>query len=504
MRQLFLFVMILFLSSCSLLRNKIAVNSGDRLASETAIKIMSQGGNVIDAFIASSFVLSLVEPGASGLGGGFLAVYYDARKDKFFAINARESQASKHQNFKELKKEIKGKHWADSPAAIGIPGQVAGMELLYRDFGSFALKRLIKPAKTLAGKGFKASEYFIKSHKNFGIPINYQEGEFIKDPEYLKTLEILETGLMNFYTGEIADAIVKASDKWISQDDLLEYKAFFQDIHGFNWQNSDLQTYSFYSIGLPSAGSEIIKKALSIFDSKTYFSSNENQIKEYLKIIRPGVEWRNSSAADPAARNPNCMADENNFDQGTSHISLIDQYGNMLAATMTIQRPFGHKKKLPGYGFYLNNELTDFSKSFQACNSFSDHLLLRNINGVEFKSFKRPLSSMTPMIVLGPNKEKLITGGTGGWTIFSAVLETSLALLEKKQSLQETILAPRLYTKDGTKVLYDRNLEISAEDFPDIQLEHTNFPLAINAIHIKDNNYQAFADPRKNGFGIIK
>ncbi|NQY79083.1 MAG: gamma-glutamyltransferase [Candidatus Caenarcaniphilales bacterium] len=519
MRILILCLFIIALSSCERAPKQIAVSSGDKYASEVALEIMKKGGTVIDAFIAANFVLTMTEPGASGIGGGFLGIYYDTAKSQFFSIDARETQASKHQDFKLLKKELDSKNWSDSKAVIGIPGEVAGMALLYQEFGTMPLEDLIDPAIKIAEEGFIASEYFIKAHRKFNVEINSDAGEKVLSPNFAKTLKLLkENGLMSFYNGEIADAIETYTGGWLTKGDMKNYRALFRRPVKYTWKNSQKEKYYFLTVGLPSAGPLIMKQFLKNFKAEEYNKDLLSQLKEYRRAIGPALNWRHEHAADPDFRKFDCKLDPVFRDRGTSHISLYDSYGNILSATMTIQRPFGHQKKLPGYGFYLNNELTDFSKDLSSCNSFADHKIQRlkakyrtNYEEVGYMHYgeKKPLSSMSPMIIFGPDAEVLVTGGTGGWTIFSSVLETSLEVIDKKLNPEIALDDLRFYTSNNKTIYYDG--EIPREQKDEIEkyvkknnLELKKFPVpaAVSIVHMKDRVLNAYKDDRKGGYAL--
>ena len=226
-----LILVLLFTASCNRVPKQVAVSSGDKYATEVAMDILKKGGTVIDAFIAANLVLTMTEPGASGIGGGFLAVYYDANKSQFFSVDARETQAFRHHDLKALKLELEKEKWSDSKAAIGIPGELAGMALLYQEFGTKPINDLIDPAIEIAKDGFIASEYYIKSHKKFNMNPEVKAGELVYSHDYLKTLEILKKkGLMSFYSGEIASAIEEYTEGWITRLDLQNYRAFLEDL----------------------------------------------------------------------------------------------------------------------------------------------------------------------------------------------------------------------------------------------------------------------------------
>lgn len=520
MRILILSILLITLSSCKCPPKQVAVSSGDKHASEVALEILKQGGTVIDAFIAANFVLTMTEPGASGIGGGFIGIYYDVTKSQFFSIDARETQASKHQNFDLLKEELNSNKWSDSKAAIGIPGAVAGMALLYQEFGTLAIENLIDPAIKIAEEGFIASDYFIKTHKKFNIDLKSHAASKLFSPEFAKTLKLLkENGLMSFYNGEIAEAIEAYTEGWISTDDLKNYRALFRRPIKFSWKNSHKEKYYFLTVGLPSAGPLIIKQFLKELDPYEYNYDLLSQLKEYRRAIGPALNWRFEHAADPDFRKFDCKPDPVFRDRGTSHISLYDSYGNILSATMTIQRPFGHQKKLPGYGFYLNNELTDFNKDLSSCNSFADHKMQRlkakyrtNYEEVAYMHYgeKKPLSSMSPMIIFGPDAELLISGGTGGWTIFSSVLETSLEIIDKKYNPQKALDDLRFYTSNNETIYYDGDISLDKKQrlrkyAQEQKLELKKFPFltSVTIVHMKNGTLSAYKDYRKGGSALV-
>ena len=264
---------------------------------------------------------------------------------------------------------------------------------------------------------------------------------------------------------------------------------------------------------MPSAGPLIIKQFLKELKTEEYHKDLVSELKEYNRALKPALKWRSKHAADPDFRKLDCEPDPVFRDRGTSHVSLYDRYGNILSATMTLQRPFGHKKKLPGYGFYLNNELTDFSKDLTACNSFTDHKIQRlsakyrtNYEEVAYMHYgeKTPLSSMSPMIILGPNAETLVTGATAGWTIFSSVLETSLDIIDKKLDPQIAINDLRFYTSNNQTIYYDGELEKEQKKLLEketgLKLKRMPVPAAVNIVHLKNGKLSAYKDDRKGGY----
>lgn len=531
-------LLILYLSSCSLFQKPIAAVTGDPLATEAATKILKQGGTAADAFITAVLVLTNVEPQASGLGGGFFAIYYDAKAKRTYALDAREEQP------RNLSQDIfwdysRGKPklgWFTSGASIGVPGVADGMAVLHKHFGKLGRDEIVQPALAIAENGFEVTEYFymlLQKYSDLHPWGDYQIGDQFINKDYAGTLKLLAVnGFEAFYNGALAEAIVQLGQEGkmpsaMDIDDLKNYRAVFRQPQIYNYGQ-----YQIVSIGSPSSGSSTLYR---IFD--LVFAG----INEY-KAIDASYKIRNTSFGDEDFTESECRVKEDAFEnlseldsftssvseeqgdfaselheeKGTTHIAITDRYGNAISGTVTIQSAFGSGRLLPGYGFLLNNELSDFDPKRGKCNSIQSWRRLRagaiglTSDGQEAnKTYgaKRPRSSMTPMIVFEAQAEReidsleaepdetnagisslskpvMILGASGGWTIINSVYQVFTNIIDSDMNLEAAIQAPRVFIKGDGK-LYDES-ELS-------------FPTAVNGIVINGNDLSAYADKRKNG-----
>lgn len=498
-------VLVLSLSSCNLFHKPIAAVTGDALATEAAIKILKQGGTAADAFITAVLVLTDVEPQASGLGGGFFAIYYDAESRETFALDAREEQPANLSPdvFWDYSSAKPKEGWYTSAASIGVPGVADGMAVLHKNFGKLDRDQIIEPAIDIAENGFAVTEYFYKllqKYPDLHPWTDYQVGDLFINKDYAKTLNLLATnGFEAFYNGALAEAIVKLGqeDKIPSAmdlDDLNNYRAVFRQPQIYNYGQ-----YQVVSIGSPSSGSSTLYRIFDLISAG---------IGEY-KSIDASYKIRKQSFGDEDFTESKCRVKDDAFEnlsqfdgftsfheeKGTTHIAITDRYGNAISGTVTIQSAFGSGRLLPGYGFLLNNELSDFDPQRGQCNSIQSGRRLRagaiglTSDGQEAnKTYgaKRPRSSMTPLIVFAKNKPSLVLGASGGWTIINSVYQVFTNIVDGGMSLEAAIQKPRVFIKGDGKV-YDES--------------EIDWPTAVNGIDIA--HAKAYADRRKNGSSLV-
>ncbi len=482
-----LFILIISLSGCSVVKYPQAIVTGDPLATQAAAQILAQGGTAADAFVTTVLTLTDVEPQASGLGGGFFAVYYNAKDKKVYTLDAREEQPAHlyPSAFWDYKTHSPRIDWITSVSSIGVPGTADGLRLLHDKFGKLDRKTIIKPALVIAENGFLISEYFYKElqeHLELHPWDDLKLGDNFVNKDYARTLKLLSNnGWGAFYQGTLADAIVAESE--IELSDLKRYRAVFREPIKYDYKGN----YEIYSIGSPSAGALTLYK---IFDLLTDGSIDSNE------AIVQAYEYRNKFLADADFISTQCSPSDNPDELGTTHIAISDRFGNIISATVTIQSAFGSGHLVPGYGFLLNNELSDFEAQPGHCNSIQRGLKKRQTaigltsHGEEAsKTFgaKRPRSSMTPLIVFEKDKPVLALGAAGGWTIINSVYETFTNIIDKSMNLEAAINAPRTFINSDGHVYQETDL---------------SFKTAVNAISFK-NNIEAYADKRKNGFGMV-
>ncbi len=474
------------LSSCSVVKHPVAIVTGDPLATQAAAQVLAQGGTAADAFVTTVLTLTNVEPQASGLGGGFFAVYYNAQDKKVYTLDAREEQPADlyPSAFWDYKTHNPKLDWMTSNASIGVPGVADGLRLLHDKFGKLDRKSVIQPALVIAENGFLISEYFyneLQAHLELHSWDDMKLGDNFVNKDYAKTLKLLaNNGWGAFYQGVLAQAIVDTSE--IELSDLKRYRAVFREPVKYDYND-----YEIYSIGSPSSGALTLYK---IFDLVAADNMNGSQ------AILQAYQYRDNFLADTDFINTKCNPSDNPDEQGTTHIIISDRFGNIISATVTIQSEFGSGRLVPGYGFLLNNELSDFEAEPGHCNSIQRGLKKRQ-SAIGLTSHKeeanltygakRPRSSMTPLIVFKDAKPVLAIGAAGGWTIINSVYETFTKIIDKSMSLEAAINAPRIFINSDGKTYQETDL---------------SFKTAVNAISFQ-KDIQAYADKRKNGSAMV-
>ncbi len=463
--------------------SKGAVTSAHPLASMVGAAIMQEGGNAFDAAIATQFSLAVVFPGAGNIGGGGFML---ARKTngELIGIDYREAapgKATRDMYLDENGNPIKSMS-LDGASASGIPGSVAGM-IATHAYAKLSLAALIEPAIEFAEYGFVITEREAKGLnaekanflKNSSAPSaftkkEWKAGDTLYQPELAATLKrIQQKGLAGFYEGETADYIVnemKHSAGIISKEDLKNYRPKFRKPIEFDYRGHHV-----ISFAPPSSGGIIIAQMLKMIQPynvekmglnteasvslmveaqrRAYADRAEHMgdpdywkvptdtlisdgyAKERMKDYQPGVVG--SSKITKAG-----LVHES---EQTTHFSVIDAEGNMVAITTTLNDTYGNKTIVAGAGFLLNNEMDDFSVKPGVPNMYG-------ALGGEANSIvpgKRMLSSMTPTLVTLNGKPYISIGTPGGTTIPNQVYEGLVNIIDHKMSLKEAIDAPRFH-----------------------------------------------------------
>lgn len=456
------------------------VAAANPVAAEAGRDVLRKGGSAVDAAIAIQLVLGLVEPQSSGLGGGAFLVYWDAKANRMVSFDGRETApaAARPDRFLVHNRPMPFGAAVKSSLSIGVPGTVRLLEHVHKLHGKLAWEELFRPAIHLAEVGFRVSSRLFRLLKA-DAPTSFDssarayffdardapwpEGFRLANPAYARTLRrIAAEGADAFYTGEIAHEIVAAASVAagrgsLSLDDLSAYRVIERPPVCVAYR-----LHKVCSMGPPSSGAHTIGQALGMLDAFDLGTGPEaamapaplHLIGEALKLAFADRNWyladpafvdipagllspgylaerrrlispfRPMAAASPG-RPPGLDTqawgrDETHEASGTSHISIVDADGNAVAMTTTIESAFGSGRWAAG--FLLNNELTDFS--------FRPSRDGRPIaNRVE--PGKRPRSSMSPTIVLGPEgKPVLVTGSAGGAMIIPYVLKTIVGVVD--------------------------------------------------------------------------
>ena len=462
-----------------------AVVSARKEASDIGIAIMKKGGNAFDAMIATDLALSVCYPNAGNLAGGGFFVFRKANGEKG-SLDYRE-KASENAS-KNMFLDNKGNIIPDKSTlggmAVGVPGTVAGLYEVYEKMATLPWATLVQPAIDLAEKGFvvtKKQENSLNSKRSDFIKVNGKEtfygykfkaGDTIKNDAIASTLKIIQKkGKKGFYEGPIAELIVdkiKKTGGIISLNDMKNYSPVWRDLINFKYKDLDI-----FSMGPPSSGGIClgqIMKMIEPFSVKEYGHNSLKYIQLLTEAQRRSYADRSEFLGDPDFVSiPQSKLISNNylksrmnnfsFDRATSsseinygeifpnesnettHYSIIDPEGNAVAVTTTLNASYGSKVYIEKGGFFLNNEMDDFSSKPGTPNMFG--LIGSEANSILPK--KRMLSSMTPTIIEKKGKILMILGTPGGSTIITSVLQTILNVYEFQMNIQEAVNAPRFH-----------------------------------------------------------
>lgn len=467
-------------------KNKGLVVSAHPLASEAGAKIMKDGGNAYDAAIATQFALAVVYPQAGNIGGGGFLVGVKRNGEKF-TIDFRETAPQK--SSRDMYLDKKGNANTDlsqnGRLAVGVPGSVAGFYATLKH-ANLPMPQLIQPAIDLAEKGFAVTareaallneqmEYFNRHNKLSSV---FQKNEKWKQGDILVQTELAETlkriqrdGAKGFYEGKTADLIVaemKRGNGIITLSDLKNYKVVERKPLTFNYKDSEI-----VSMPLPSSGGILLAQMLkmSAFENLTQYQQNSAEaVQIMVEAERRAFADRAEYMGDPAfikdqtsmlisdeylknrwksyKKNEASLSSEvgkiiaqPNESTETTHISIVDKDLNAVAVTTTLNGLYGSKVVVAGAGFFLNNEMDDFSVKPGVPNMFG--AVGGEANAIS--PGKRMLSSMTPTIVTKNNLPYIIVGTPGGTTIPTSVFQSIVNIVDFKLNPNTAVNSPKFH-----------------------------------------------------------
>ena len=483
---------LLIISSCTdksveegLTAKNAMVVSAREEASKIGIEILKKGGNAFDAMIATDLALAVSHQSAGNIGGGGFMVYRKANGETG-ALDYREKaplSASKDMYLDKQGNVIKGLSLAGA-MAIGVPGTIAGIFEVYEKFGSLPIETIFQPAIDLANKGVVVTtkqSAKIKSHLKYFKLVNKEEilfqeeinaGDTLRFPNLANTLDrVMKKGKDEFYKGETARKLVdfiKDNNGIISLKDLELYEAVWRDPVEFEYDNLKV-----ISMSPPSSGGvclEQIMKMIEPYDINDLAHNSLDYIKILVEAERRSFADRSYYLGDPdfvsipkeqlvgkeylLERMSNFSFDSptpsNEISYGnveilesdeTTHYSIVDQFGNAIAVTTTLNGSYGSQLYCSELGFFLNNEMDDFSSKPGSPNMFG--LIGGSANKIEPQ--KRMLSSMTPTIVEKENKLFMTLGSPGGSRIITSVLQTILNVHEFNMSMNRAVNSARFH-----------------------------------------------------------
>jgi gamma-glutamyltranspeptidase/glutathione hydrolase len=463
------------------------VVTAQHLASEIGVEVMKQGGNAIDAAVAVGYALAVVYPTAGNIGGGgFMTIRFKDGSSTFLDFRERAPlAATKTMYLDKDGNPIKGAS-LDGYLAVGVPGSVAGLEMARAKYGTLPRDKLLAPAIHLAKEGFilsqgdaailaggakrlakdKAAEaIFLKTNG-----AAYGVGERLVQPDLAASLSaISEKGPDAFYKGTIADAIIKASQATggiLAKADFEQYK-----VRELKPVTCSYRGYEIVSSPPPSSGGLIICEILNVLEgypiSYLGFGSAETA-HLMVEAMRYSYVDRNSALGDPAfVENPVAKLTDKSYaaeirskidkyragvskdlmpegfgeSQQTTHYSIIDDDGNAVAVTYTLNGSFGAGVVAQGTGILLNNEMDDFTQKPGVPNLYG--LVQGEANAIA--PLKTPLSSMSPTVVSKDGKPFMVIGSPGGSRIITITLEAIINVIDHGMDIQEAIDAPRIH-----------------------------------------------------------
>lgn len=477
---LLLYVLILPVSFAHNQSGEAAIASAHPLATEAGFEILQQGGNAFDAAVAVSAALAVVEPAGSGLGGGgFWLLHRDADKRQIMLDSRETAPAKAHRDmYLDSNGEVVRELSLNGPLAAAIPGNPAALDYISQQYGKLPLSITLAPAIRYARAGFTVTPRyqrymgFRQSALNAAAKAIFLDGDDIPaldsviiQQDLANTLEaIAQQGRDGFYQGEVAQQMVAAVQTaggiWTEQD-LADYQLKVrQPVH------TKFADYTITSAALPSAGGLLINLMLNQLTALDYMHANPQQKRHWLiESMRRAYHQRTVHLGDSDFVDiPNYLTDTHyaaqlaaNIDPGTAsksdalqdepsnkgedttHFSIVDQYGNRVSATLSINYPFGSGFVAGNTGVLLNDEMDDFSALSGSPNAYQ--LVSESANSIE--AGKRPLSSMTPSFI--ENDQRLLVIGTpGGSRIITMVMQGLLHFIAGGDA-DEIVTAPRLH-----------------------------------------------------------
>ncbi len=461
-----------------------AVVSAHPLASRVGVQILKQGGNAVDAAIATQLALAVVYPGAGNIGGGGFLIGH-LSNGKNIAIDYRETAPAKANRDMYLDGDGNAQMnlSQDGHLAVGVPGTVAGLFSSMK-YAKLPFKKLIQPAIDLAEKGFaitkSQADDFNEFQKEFTAlntsPVAFikfvpwKEADILIQPNLASTLKrIRDLGAKGFYEGETARLIVEEMKKGkgiVSLDDLKNYKAKERKAMQFNYRG-----YEIITMPLPSSGGIILQQMLGMIEDKNIAAMkfqtaasvqlmveverrafadraeflgdadfvkvpvktlvSKKYIEERIKDYTPGKAGSSKATGAGVVKES----------EETTHLSVIDAAGNAVSVTTTLNGHFGSRTVVGGAGFLLNNEMDDFSVKPGVPNMYGAVGNEKNA----IAPGKRMLSSMTPTIVLKNKKTYLVVGTPGGTTIPTSVFQSIVNVVDFAMSAEDAVNKPKFH-----------------------------------------------------------
>ncbi|MCY4265493.1 MAG: gamma-glutamyltransferase [Gammaproteobacteria bacterium] len=535
--------------------NRGMVASHNVLSTQIAVDILARGGNAIDAGAALGFALAVTLPRAGNIGGGGFMLVHVADQNKTIAIDFRETapaSATSDMFFDEMGKVVADEIYRFSHRSSAVPGSVAGLSHIVEHYGTMSLAEVLEPAIRLARDGIEVThdlaQDLARSQRLKNNPAalrkfykpdgsNYEAGEIFKQPDLAWTLsEIAEHGADAFYRGSVAEKIVadmEVHDGLITMEDLASYTVVEREPVRGTFREFDIA-----AMPAPSSGGTHVIQMLNILEN---FSLAEMgpESADALHIMAEAMKFsyadRSRYLGDPdfvevptqtlvskeyakdiAARiSPDRALSFNEVAPGdltiyesdeTTHYSVVDSEGNMVGNTYTLMFSFGSGVVIEGTGILMNNNMGNFTLGADIPDAFG---LMGSENNL-IRSARRPVSSMSPVLVSQNGQPLLMTGSPGGSKIISANMQMLLNVLEFGMNIADAAVAPRVHHQWRPDVL-----EIESGISPDtVQLlidkgHNINFSQrsagmgSLQTVMWQNGKFYGYSDPRRPGAGAV-
>lgn len=463
------------------------VVTAQRLATQAGVAVLKQGGNAVDAAVAVGYALAAVYPAAGNLGGGgFMTIVLADGRKTFIDFREKAPLAATRDMYLDQDGRVRPGASTEGYLSAGVPGTVAGLELARAKYGTLPRARLMAQAIAYARDGYvleqgdvdmldTATKRFRQDPPSAAIFLNhgapYQAGDRLVQADLAKTLQrISEQGAPGFYQGAVGEAIVsamRAGGGLITQADLDQYRA--RELKPVQCR---YRGYAIVSAPPPSSGGVTLCEMLNILEGyplKKLGYRSAQAMQYQIEAMRHAYVDRNSYLGDPAfVHNPVAHLLDKRYaariraaieahragdsallrpgtapheGMNTTHYSIVDQWGNAVSVTYTLNDWFGAKVTVPGTGVLLNDEMDDFTSKVGVPNQYG--LVQGEANAIA--PGKRPLSSMTPTVVTRDGKPLLVLGTPGGSRIITVVLLTLLNVVDYGMDIQQAVDAPRFH-----------------------------------------------------------
>lgn len=427
------------------------------LASKVGARILQAGGNAVDAAVAVGYALAVVDPCCGNIGGGgFMTLRLKNGTTTFINFRERAPMRANSKLFLDEEGKLLPDQSIEGYLAVATPGTVLGLETMLKKYGTMKREELIAPAIELAKKGFTLTpgdikilnenhDFFTKDPNVAAIFLNHDEpfqvGDRLIQSDLAKTLQLISNkGPGVFYRGEIAKTIVAESQK---NEGILSLKDFRKyQVSELRPLQCEYRGYTIITAPLPSSGGRTLCEMLhelEIYPLGALGFHSAHSTRHILEAMRKAYAHRNQLGDPSFVSNPPLFM--NHESTQTTHYSIVDQFGNAVSLTYTLNGFFGAKIIADHTGFFLNNEMDDFTIKLGEKNQFG---LVQGKNNL-IEPGKQPLSSMTPTIVTKDNQLVMVLGSPGGPKIISSVLETILNVIDYKMNIQDAVNAPRFH-----------------------------------------------------------